>query len=208
MSLILTEEEEALLRHIKKKSLKSLRKIKAKMKRYGWSDEKPIFDPETWYSITYDLDWTEGDVAQKAKVGETYTKYVRNVRVVIPKRKEGDSPKLPIGAKIVEKREEEYIATLSAGIEIWEVLQPSAVELLPNKDWKTPRWVPKVKVNDKWIEASEIHFKKWKEIPKEDKRVDFCICVIPDGTIDLDLLKKSSVVLDELVKAYKGRKKE
>jgi len=208
VSLILTEEEEALLRYIKKKNLKSLRKIKAKMKKYRWSDEKPMFDPETWNPVDYDLDWTEGDVAQKAKVGEAYTKYVRNVKVVIPKRKEEGPPRLPVEAKIVEEREEEYIATLSAGIEVWEVLQPTAIEFLPNKDWKTPRWVPKVKVDGKWIEASEIHFRSWKEIPEENKRVDFCVCVIPDGTIDLDHLKKSSKVLDELVKAFKKRKKK
>ena len=208
--------------------------VSKRKKKIRWNDYPPLYDPDKYEPIDWDLDSDQAE--QEAQVGQTYAKFVRNAKAIVTRevtRRERTGKvvyeTIP-GSKMIRKKPiyketvsiEETVKTIPFAIEIWTVLAPpETLPLLPNGLWFSDRWKPKVyksKMKDQiispktgegaWVLASPHDFQNWSQIPTESKRVDFCEFVIQDEREDDELLAQHSKVLDELVKAWKKRKKK
>jgi len=205
----------------------------SRKKKISWKDYPPLYDPEKYEPIDWDLD---SDLAeQEAQVGETYAKPVRNAKAIVVRevtRRERTGQviyeKIP-GSKMVKKKPifketvtiEETVKTIPFAIQVWSVLPPpETLPLLPNGKWFSDAWKPKVykdKNKDQiinpltgegaWVLASARDFKNWSQIPAESKRVDLCEFVIQDEREDDELLARHSKVFEELKEAFEKRKK-
>ena len=210
--------------------------VSKRKKKIRWRDLPPLYDPEKYNPIEWDLDSDQAE--QEAQIGQTYAKFTRNKKALVitqvtRREKTGKVTYEVIpGSKMVRKKPiyketvtyEETVKTIPFAIEVWSVLKPvPKLELLPNGKWFSERWRPKVyKIykddkwqigdpksgNGRWLLANANDFLNWSQIPEESKRIDFCEFIIQDEREDDELLAQHSLVLEELVKAFKKRKKK
>lgn len=158
----LTEDEMKYLKQIRESKKKTFN-----VRIEKWLDAPPLLDMDNWmHEIIADYDTED---SQNAQIGQTYVNpMTRGRRVQVPK----DDSEEPQMKDII----------LNKGLEIWNVIQPKKLERMPDGNWFSERWVPKVKddVSEQWREAHPSECENWENLLLNRKRVDYLAGILPD----------------------------
>lgn len=154
-----------------------------------WEDLPPLLTEDSLLFEEYMetiIEWEENKaLAEKrmleAKEGDVVITKASSIRTKLQKKREENIEKME---EEIGKETEEQEIVVSKGYLIWAICNPPILEKRPNGAWKTDYWIPEILSEDRtgkkvWREANQTECKNWSKIPKEFKRVRYCIGVIP-----------------------------
>lgn len=173
------KRQEEILRQIEQKELEQTSKQKQITAK--WTDYPPIITEDHYLFDDFQemiYDFLENNKYDKQQVSTSgmYVEPRPNCKGVLSKEKAEF-----LLSKTLPEEYDEIVFEISHAFSIWEVIQPTHLYPLPNGQWFSERWRPEIWDGKKWVSANEASLKNWSKIPKDFKRVSFCLGLIPES---------------------------